>query len=140
MEKDANAIKNSVFALKKSFEIFMNDNLKPFKISSAQAKFLFILYENKKLRQSTLSKLAQCDKSYTHRVVKEFLEKKLITIENQWLLLTEDGKNLAKVFEKHLLNWHKKIVENIPLSQLKIVKNVLEEISRNALKIINNLE
>ena len=92
------------------------------------------------MRQSTLSKLAQCDKSYTHRVVKELLEKKLITIENQWLLLTEDGKNLAKVFEKHLLNWHKKIVENIPLSQLKIVKNVLEEISQNALKIINNLE
>ncbi len=77
MEKDTNAIKNSVFALKKSFEIFMNDNLKPFKISSAQAKFLFILYENKKLRQSTLSKLAQCDKSYTHRVVKELLEKNL---------------------------------------------------------------
>lgn len=62
---------------KKSFEIFMNDNLKPFKISSAQAKFLFILYENKKLRQSTLSKLAQCDKSYTHCVVKELLEKNL---------------------------------------------------------------
>ena len=39
MEKDANAIKNSVFALKKSFEIFMNDNLKPLKFYQLKQNF-----------------------------------------------------------------------------------------------------
>lgn len=140
MDAKTSELKNYIFSLKKSFETFMNEKLKGNNVTAGQTQFLHILFKETKLRQSSLSKIANCDKSYTHRVVKELLDKKLISSTEENFVLTEQGKLIAEEFEKYSTIWHNKLIENIPKKDLNIAKNVIKSISQKAQIIINNME
>lgn len=140
MKKNVFPLKNEIFLLKKSFESYMNDKLKNFDVTAGQSQFLHILYKEGPLKQSALSKIAECDKSYTHRMIKELYDKNLVASIDDLVVLTEQGKIIAKEFEKYGLSWHQLLIEDIDKNDLEIIKNVLEKISHKAQKIINNME
>lgn len=145
MEKDFSVLKNSIFNIKKAFESYMNENFSNYDITAGQAQFLHILSKENNLCQASLRKLADCDKSYTHRVISQLLQKGLVfysSIENgsNKLSLTEKGKIYANNFEKYATKWQKLLLEEITNQQIKIVKEVLAKLSQKSIKLINNME
>ena len=145
MKNDFSIFKHAIYNIKKSFESFMNIKFSNYEVTAGQAQFLHILSKEGSLKQSSLSKIADCDKSYTHRVVGQLLEKQLITrLKNEndlsKLSLTEKGRLYANDFEKYANKWQKLLLKEIGIEELKIVKKVLVMLSQKALKIINNME
>lgn len=141
MQKNGITFKNIIFSIKKCFESFMNEKLKEFEVTAGQTQFLHILYKENCLKQSSLSKIAECDKSYTHRMIKELLDKNLVKItSDDFVCLTEKGICLGKEFDKQATRWHKLLFSDIEEKDIEIVKKVFENISQKAQKIINNME
>ncbi len=141
MKKNGMLFKNSIFSIKKCFESFMNDKLKEFNVTAGQTQFLHILYKENFLKQSTLSKFAECDKSYTHRVIKELLDKNLVQVSQDDLVsLTEKGALIGKEFDKQAKKWHKLLFQDVSEKDISVVKKVFETISQKAQNIINNME
>lgn len=141
MKKNRMLFKNWIFSIKKCFENYMNGKLKEFDVTAGQTQFLHILYKENSLKQSALSKFAECDKSYTHRMVKELLDKKLVQIsQGDFVSLTEKGAMIGKEFDKQATKWHKLLFEDIAEKDIAIVKKVFENITQKAQKIINNME
>lgn len=145
MKKDFSIFKNSIYNIKKSFESYMNENFSNFDVTAGQAQFLHILSKENNLCQASLSKLADCDKSYTHRVVSQLLQKELITCStNEFgtnlLTLTDKGKFYATNFEKYATKWQKSLLEEITNQQIKVVEEVLTKLSQKSTKLINNME
>lgn len=140
MKKICFPLKSEIFSLKKSFESYMNDKLKAFEVTAGQTQFLHILYKEGALKQSALSKIAECDKSYTHRMVRELMDKNLVQTSDDLVNLTEQGKVIAKEFDKYSLSWHQLLLEEVDKEDLETIKRVLEKISQKAQKIINNME
>ncbi len=133
--------KNAIFSIKKCFESFMNDKLKEFDVTAGQTQFLHILYKENFLKQSALTRVAECDKSYTHRMIKELLDKKLVQISPGDLIsLTEKGALIGKEFDRQAKKWHKLLFEDVSKQDLLVVKKILETISHKAQNIINNME
>ena len=140
MKKTCFPLKSEIFLLKKSFESYMNDKLKLFEVTAGQTQFLHILFKEGALKQSALSKIAECDKSYTHRMVKELIDKKLMQNCQDLVNLTDKGEIVAKEFEKHSSAWHQLLLEEVDKQDLEIIKTDLEKISNKAQRIVNNME
>ena len=73
-------------------------------------------------------------------MVRELMDKNLVQTSDDLVNLTEQGKVIAKEFDKHSLSWHQLLLEEVDKEDLETIKRVLEKISQKAQKIINNME
>ena len=120
--------------IKKQLQKYLNEKLKPFNITGAEAGFIKFLSENNNCRQSELSKNFECDKAHIHRVVSKLVEKDIIQIgEKQELILTSKGLSFVDSTEKALVEWKERMIQGVSKQELDMAKNILKKFADNAI-------
>ena len=104
-----------------------------------------ILFQKGEKSQIEITRLFDCDKAHTHRIVTKLIEKKLVYyidnehehIKNQKLALTPEGKQISTKSNNFLKIWNSKLVEGIDEKDLVVAREVIRKIIDNANKIKN---
>ena len=131
--------------LKKQLQRFINEEFKEYNLKSAEILFMQILFQKGEKSQIEMTRLLDCDKAHTQRIVTKLIEKKLIYyidkdhehLKNQKLALTPEGKLISIKSEIFLKVWNSKLVEGIDEKDLVVAREVIRKIIDNANKIKN---
>lgn len=131
--------------LKKQLQRFINEEFKEYNLKSAEILFMQILFQKGEKSQIEMTRLLDCDKAHTHRIVAKLIEKKLVYyidnehehIKNQKLALTPEGKQISTKSNNFLKIWNSKLVEGIDEKDLVVAREVINKIIDNANKIKN---
>lgn len=66
--------------LKKQLQRFINEEFKEYNLKSAEILFMQILFQKGEKSQIEMTRLLDCDKAHTHRIVTKLIEKNLFII------------------------------------------------------------
>ena len=130
------------FMLRKQFQGYINDVFKKKNLRSSEVMILAILFQFGEKSQIEISKLLECDKAHTHRIVNRLIAKNLIVYTNDCheharnakLCLTEQGIKISGEFISSIKKWNKLLREGVSNEEIAVVKNVIQKMMHNAEK------
>lgn len=120
--------------LHRQSQIYINNSLKEFNITSAEYSFLLSLYRKEGVTQDELSCYLHIDKSATTRAIRSLEEKGLVTrnkddIDKRFnrVYLTEKAINFKDKVRERIFHWSEFLAEDLDEETYDMVYNVLEK-------------
>lgn len=123
--------------IKKQCHSFMTESLKDLDIASAEAPFIKYLSENPCCRQADLSKVFDCDKAHTHRIISKLIEKNiaLYSPSSSTISLTQKGLSMVEEINKAIKTWVLSLCNGITKQEEEAVLKILQKCAQNACKL-----
>lgn len=121
--------------LRKDFKLFVDQALAPYGLSEGTYFYLIYIDHHEGCSQKTLSEALHVDKAYTARVIKGFLEAKLITKE----IDSQDGRSVclrSTVYGHELVEKLKRLFDDYD-EMMK--QEIIDAEYENVVKILNKI-
>ncbi|MDF2589313.1 MAG: hypothetical protein K0S41_3154 [Anaerocolumna sp.] len=119
--------------LHRQSQIYFNNELKDFNITSAEYSFLLYLYHNDGITQDDLSTYLYIDKSATARAIKSLEQKGFIVRSKDVddkrfnrVYLTDKAKEFGPEIKDRVLQWSKLLTQDMDKDTINFVYTALE--------------
>lgn len=130
---------NIMVLIRKQLQRYLNEEFKTKNLKSSEIFLMQILYCDGEKSQIEISRIFECDKSHVHRIVNKLIDKNLIEYsddnklsKNLKLKLTDEGKIFSTKIDSVIKQWHNKLLQGIEPDELKIARNVMKKLLKNA--------
>lgn len=138
--KSINPVGKGISMLYRYGQIYINDALKRYNISSGQYLFLINLYENEGINQDHLSELLKIDKATTARAVRRLVEEGYVLRKinpqdkrSYELYVTKEGHKLKEPITHVLRSWRAITQKGLSEEETELFLQILEHMKDNAL-------
>lgn len=133
-------------SLHKNLHKYLKIKLEDIDLKKGEVHFLHYICENKSVKQNTLSKCFNVDKSTTTRKVKKLIKQGYITREvdqkdhRKYLLYpTKKGEDLSNYICDVFNSWNNEITKNLTEDEIKLFKKISESIINNSDELIERI-
>lgn len=139
MEKTTTSLGKYISIIYRHGQIYINERLKPYGISSGQAIYLMALYRSDGISQETLCRKINIDKGTTARALKKLEDAGYITRQRDSsdkraykIYLTVTAHEFKETFRSIYWGWTDALSANMTGAQKKAAFQLLEAMAENA--------
>ncbi len=128
-------------------QIYINHQLKPYRIGSGQYFFLIAIHKHDGINQKELTKIMNIDKATTAKALKKLEENNMVTrlkdeSDKRYynIHLTEKGKEFMPVLRKILDDVTSIMSKGMSESDLEMTSYLLELMMKNVIEAVSDLK
>lgn len=144
--KESRSIGRWISVIHRQFQIYINNQLKPYDLNSSEYPYLVNLATNEGVSQKYLSDILCVDEALTTRVIKSLEQKEYVIREKSLedkrsynIRLTEKGKKIQPIIMNKLKYWTEILSEDMSEEQVDFVIHTLNTMA-NKVIVFNKSE